>query len=386
MFKWFFFLIFTPLVAEAQLSDAALVYSLPESESTKRMPGFIGRDASLYLSVKQKSGFLAAHRGVMSHLPKESIFGAEVSLARHLGAKKQWHVRYKQPYVGVTFYGSTLGNNELLGQAFGSYAFIEFPFNNGKRHQVTGKLGCGLGYVTKVFDQETNSKNVAISTPLNALICMGIEGHVQLAERHQLIYSFDLTHLSNGSTKVPNLGLNMPNFGLGYAYRLKNEQYLIVLTNQTPQPFFKEWKLHLLGVLSVKEIFPTSGKKYPIYAVSVMGRRFFRPKVGMEVALDLMSKQSVFGYKGYVPKTQWSIFQIGVYAGYALPLDHLQIVLGMGAYVKDRYQPDGALYHRVGMRYQFNNGITANLVLKSHWAKADYIEYGIGYTFKYQKK
>jgi hypothetical protein len=117
-----------------------------------------------------------------------------------------------------------------------------------------------------------------------------------------------------------------------------------------------------------------------------MERKLFRPKVGMEIAFDLMSKQSVFNYKGYVPKTQWTIFQMGVYAAYVLPLDHMQIVLGMGAYVKDRYQPDGPLYHRIGMRYQFDNGVTANLVLKSHWAKADYIEYGIGYTFKYKKK
>jgi hypothetical protein len=25
-------------------------------------------------------------------------------------------------------------------------------------------------------------------------------------------------------------------------------------------------------------------------------------------------------------------------------------------------------------------------VLKSHWAKADYIEWGVGYTFKYKKR
>ena len=40
------------------------------------------------------------------------------------------------------------------------------------------------------------------------------------------------------------------------------------------------------------------------------------------------------------------------------------------------------MYHRVGLRYVFANGININLVLKSHWARADYVEYGIGYTFK----
>ena len=339
MIKWFFFLIFIPLVAEAQLSEIASTSQTPQSQSAYRVDA-ITEDASLYLSVKQKSGFLAAHRGVMSHLPKEPIFGGEISIAKRLGAEKEWHVRYKHPYVGVTLYGSTVGNNAILGQAFGTYGFIEFPMNKGRRHQLTGKLGCGIGYVTKVFDQETNVKNVAISTHLNALICLGIEGHIQLAPRHQLIYSFDLSHLSNGSSKVPNLGLNMPNFGLGYAYRLKNESSRVALSKEVPQPFLKDWKLHLLGVLSAKEIFPTSGKKYPIYAVSVMGRRFFRPKVGMEIALDLMSKQSVFGYKGYVPKTQWTIFQMGFYAAYVLPLDHMQIVTWNGCLCK-RQVPTG---------------------------------------------
>ena len=47
-----------------------------------------------------------------------------------------------------------------------------------------------------------------------------------------------------------------------------------------------------------------------------------------------------------------------------------------------KYRPEDLFYHRVGMRYVFDNGINMNLVLKSHWARADYVEYGIGYTFK----
>ena len=54
----------------------------------------------------------------------------------------------------------------------------------------------------------------------------------------------------------------------------------------------------------------------------------------------------------------------------------------MGIYLKDKYQPEDFLYHRVGMRYVFENGININLVLKSHWARADYTEFGIGYSFK----
>jgi signal transduction histidine kinase len=106
----------------------------------------------------------------------------------------------------------------------------------------------------------------------------------------------------------------------------------------------------------------------------------------MEAGFDFISKQSLFGYRDYIPKTQLSIFQIGGYSAFVLPLDHLKFILGMGVYIKDRYDADNEIYHRVGMRYQFNNGLLVNLTLKTHWAKADYVEYGVGYTLKYKQK
>jgi hypothetical protein len=57
----------------------------------------------------------------------------------------------------------------------------------------------------------------------------------------------------------------------------------------------------------------------------------------------------------------------------------------MGYYLRDKYKPEDFLYHRVGFRYYLKNGITVNCVLKSHWAKADYAEFGIGYTFNWKK-
>jgi signal transduction histidine kinase len=91
-------------------------------------------------------------------------------------------------------------------------------------------------------------------------------------------------------------------------------------------------------------------------------------------------------YREYIPKTQWTIFQIGAYTSYILPLDRLRFIVGMGVYLKDRYDMDNEIYHRVGMRYECENGLLFNLVLKTHWAKADYVEYGVGYTFKHKKK
>src|SRR5262245_55937777 len=139
MFRWLLFFLLLPALAIAQKSGSE----------------------SHFISVKSKNGFLAAHRGVMGHLPKEPALGVEVAIYKRFGGNKRWHDLYRFPYAGVTLYGSTVGNNAILGQGFGAYGFIEFPFNRGKFHQLTGKLSTGLGYITKVFDQETNPKDVA---------------------------------------------------------------------------------------------------------------------------------------------------------------------------------------------------------------------------------
>lgn len=332
--------------------------------------------------LKAKSGMLLAHRGTMGHLYKNSVIAGELSVYKRLRTKS-WSETYRNPYVGFTLFGSNLGNNAVLGYGFGVYGFMEFPWFRSDRHVITSKLGAGMGGATKIYDPIKNPKNVAIASHVNALICLGIQGRWYVSKHDALVYGLDMTHFSNGSMKVPNLGVNLPYISIGYAHVFKEKEVdSLPRMHHVKTPFFKNWSFSTIGILSAKENFPSGGKKYPVYAVSGMIYKQFRAKVAMEVALDLISKQSLFGYRDYIPKTQWSIFQIGTYVGYSIPLDKFRFVIGMGYYAKDRYDADDEFYHRVGMRYQTKRGILLNLVLKSHWAKADYIEFGVGYTFK----
>jgi hypothetical protein len=79
-------------------------------------------------------------------------------------------------------------------------------------------------------------------------------------------------------------------------------------------------------VTSVKEVFPTGGKKYPVFGLSAHARWFAKPKVGAEILFDIISKQSIMAYKPEIPKTQWDILQLGIYAGYLLPLDQFHFL------------------------------------------------------------
>lgn len=332
------------------------------------------------IEVSPKVGFLMAHRGVMAHMPVQHAYGGEISYFIQTSGSKNYQHVYNYPKAGITLFGSTVGNNQLMGQVYGAYSFIDFPFTKSKRSEFSGRLGLGGGWITKVFDQELNPKDVAMSTHFNALICLGLKYRHYFGKTH-IVTGIDLTHCSNGSTKVPNLGINLPYVSLGIGHTFRTCERSL-----SREPFVqKGWSLTAIGIFSVKEVFPTGGKKYPIYAMSLIGKKIFGPKKGMELGFDLIYKTSIKAYRPEIYKTKESIAQMGVYCGYVLPLDQLDIVIGMGAYIRDEFFPDSRLYHRLGLRYQVNRKLMVNFTLKTHWAKADYVEYGIGYTIWPQK-
>lgn len=336
----------------------------------------------LEMEYRQKFGFLAAHHAVMGHLPQDQAVASEFSIFGQTKGAKAWHAPYRYPRIGVTFFHGSVGNDVVLGRFTGAYAFSEFSMNRGNRFKLSGKLGAGLGYTPKVFDQHLNPKNVAISSHVNAQICLGMKAAF-LFGKNRITLGMDLTHFSNGSYQVPNLGVNIPYLSIGYGRALHEMKQVkdSVLSKIT----YQKWFIGATAIGSIKEVFPTGGRKYPVMALSLHARKYAKPKVGVEFALDLMYKGSIMDYRDEIEKKPIDIVQVGAYLGYLLPLDHFHYVLGMGYYLRDKYQPDEPFYHRVGMRYLFDSGLFTQVVLKSHWAKADYVEWGIGYTFNQRK-
>ena len=166
------------------------------------------------IDYSQKIGFLAAHRGVMAHLPQSQAYAGELSVFFQTKGRKQWHQACRYPIVGATLFGGSVGNNEILGTFWGAYSFIEFPFVKTKHYEFAGKLGSGLGYGTKVYDPILNPKNVAMSTHFNTIICFGLKSSF-IFNRNKISLGIDLTHFSNGAIKVPNLGVNLPYLSFG---------------------------------------------------------------------------------------------------------------------------------------------------------------------------
>ncbi|MBW6482993.1 MAG: hypothetical protein K0B10_08015, partial [Vicingaceae bacterium] len=66
---------------------------------------------------------------------------------------------------------------------------------------------------------------------------------------------------------------------------------------------------------------------------------------------------------------------------YSLDVGNVSYMVQMGGYLLSAYKGDGLVYHRITSRYYINEQFFVNLGLKSHWAVADFIEFGVGYKF-----
>jgi hypothetical protein len=333
--------------------------------------------------IRQKVGFLAAHHAGMAHVPKQLAVATEFSYVKKLSGEKIWHSYYHQPIVGGTLFLGSVGNNEILGRFVGLYGFAEMPIVKYKNYRMDWKFGTGIGYTNRPYDPILNPKNVAIGSHVNAMMCFALKQTFAF-NRSAFTLAMDMTHFSNGAFKVPNLGINLPYVSVGFQHFLPDKKIQI----QSKGIFytFKNWQPSLNGMLSFKETMPIGGRKYPIYAGSLSIRNYFTPKAGFEVNLDVISKQALMNYEPMVAKSQLDILQVGISASYLLPLDRFNFVYGLGVYVRDRYRAEGPLYIRLGCRYYLSHQISAFFGLKTHYAKADYLEFGLTYHFKKRNK
>ncbi|MCE3294933.1 MAG: hypothetical protein K0R65_647 [Crocinitomicaceae bacterium] len=330
------------------------------------------------IAASYRHGFLMAHRPIMAHLAKEHCNAFEASLFFDVKGKKDWHKAYNYPTVGVSVLATTVGNKEILGSYLGSYAFLQLNFLKTEHSRIYTKIGAGAGLTNKVFDQELNPKNVAISSHINALINFSLLYQYRI-ERNQFTFGVDMTHFSNGASVLPNLGLNLAYLSLGYARKFEYNPN--VPETKENVSIDRSWKYTAIGIVSRRDSYPISKEKYPVFALSLTTQKAFRHGVGYETGLDFIYKPSLRKYKPVIPKSAESIAQLGWYNGWFMSFDKLQVHVGMGIYLRDEYFADDRMYHRLGFRYALKKGLLLNVTLKSHWAKADYVEYGIGYRF-----
>jgi len=346
--------------------------------------------ANLLFEPRVNYGFLIAHHVEMeiynSHFPS-----FEFSISQASYGKRQWESLYNYPVMGVTYYNAWLGNSNDLGQAHAVFPFISFPWLKDDKNELNFRMGAGLAYLTKKFDRLTNYKYNAIGSHLNAAVNLMIEYRWKPIHHLQLSAGVQLMHFSNGSTKTPNFGLNIPGVSAGVAFRLNRENSYIrrrIRPNLTMFEFdgkdFIEVKVGT--TFAYKESGDTDGEKFNIYSgfLSAMKTMDYKHKLGLCFDLSWDGSDALLVARtNNEPYQSRELTKPGISAAYELVLARTSFAFNLGFYLGGKDKSEGMSYYKVGIHYLIHKNLFANLTLKTHFARADYVGIGLGYRFKW---
>jgi hypothetical protein len=328
------------------------------------------------IEYRQKLGFLIAHRGLMAHLPASAAVASELSYIYQTNQHKKWHQAFGQPLVGGTLFLGSVGNNQILGRFAGLYGFVELPIVKHNRYRLDFRFATGLGYTNRPYDPILNPENVAIGSRMNAMMCFALKQSYRI-KNYGLTFGIDLTHFSNASYQMPNLGINVAYLSVGVQR---------FFADITPSLNRKELSRPNLSygasfIYSQKEMRPVGVGRYPVYAGNIFARKYFGPRAGLEMSLDVIYKTGLLHHPSYPQASGLDPLQLGVFVGYVQPFDRLNFIYGTGVYLRDILRPDEVFYIRLGTRYAISTNLEGLFTLKTHYAKADYMEIGLSYHF-----
>ncbi len=337
------------------------------------------------ISAEGHYGFIISHRGSIVHLIKGHIGGGELTYLFRTDGKKSWQSIHGFPEIGVSAMHLYLANPSEIGNLDAIYPFVNLRLNKQRRKfKLNLRIGVGLAWMSKPYDRITNNKNNAIGSYINGYVNLRINTSFMLNRSWRLDSGIGLTHASNGAIKTPNLGLNMAtiNLGIGYVFGNKNLQMKKDTLASTDK--LKKLRPSIVGIFGIKELEHPLGNKYFSYALignvyhPINRRNKFG--AGAEFVYSNATRKSLESDSVSTVRII-DVMKIGAKVGYAYTLNRLSIPIDFGIYVYQNDKLSERFFHRIGFQYLITKHVLVNVTLYTHWAKADYFEWGMGYEF-----
>ena len=353
------------------------------------------RGSNLLLEGRFNYGFLINHHLEMqifnSHFPS-----FELNLGKETYGEYKWQRMYSYPIIGVSYWYSGLGKSPYIGTANALFPYVNYPLVRDQKHELNFRVGLGLAYLSKHFDRITNYKYLAIGSHLNAAANLMVEYRWRFHPRMNLAIGLSMMHFSNGSTKTPNYGINIPSANLAFAYRLSKENNYLS-RKMLPELYKFEFdgkqsiNLEAGATIAYKDMGSEYNRTFMVYNVfgNVMKPVSYKSKVGIGLDFTVDRSDPFFAQrKGLIYKYKIQLLRIGVNAAYSLSMSKLSYMFNVGMYASGVIRPS-ILYFKLGLQYEITKQVFATVSLRTHFAQADFVGLGLGYKlplYYYKKK
>lgn len=336
---------------------------------------------SSYIDVNYFKGNIALHNDDILHLITDHPEGVIVSWNKKTFGEKEWEQRFNYPDYGVSFAYQNL-KNEVLGNNYSLYAHYNFYFFN---RNLMFRIGQGLAFTTNPYDKFDNNKNIAFGSKfMSSTYAMINYKKERIFDRFGLQAGLSMIHYSNANVKAPNTSINSITVNLGVVYDLNGEVEYI--DDFSDEKFTQPIKYNFVFRSGINESDVVGSGQFPFYIFSAYADKRINHKsafnLGVDVFFSNFLKEYIYYRSVAFPNAnedgKADYKRVGVFAGHELFVNKLSLLTQLGYYVYYPYDFEGRTYFRVGLKRYFGDKWFGALTLKSHGAKAEAVEFGIG--------
>ncbi|MFD0862771.1 acyloxyacyl hydrolase [Sungkyunkwania multivorans] len=349
--------------------------------------GFVGlsqEDPKLsYFDISYFKGNIAEHNPDISHLITGHPEGFILGWNRKTFGFEDWEARYGYPDYGFSFAYQNL-KNRFLGENLSLYAHYNFYF---LKRKVMLRIGQGIGYTNNPYDKETNFRNIAFGTRLMSSTYMMLNYKKErIFDRFGFQAGFSLIHYSNANIKAPNTSINSINFSFGLNYQLDDNTEVEFQPKTEEERYTQPWKYNLVFRTGANESDIVDSGVYAFYIFSAYADKRLNRKSAIQFGTDIFFSNFLkefikfrgIAFPGQGIDGDEDHKRIGLFVGHELFINKTSIVTQLGYYVYYPVDFEGQVYQRIGLKRYFSDKLFGAITLKSHAAKAEAVEFGIG--------
>jgi hypothetical protein len=340
-------------------------------------PNLFTLDASVF------SGSILEHNSDISHLITGHPTGFILSYNKKTYGFKDWESRFNYPDWGFSFIFQDMKNSSL-GENYSLYAHYDFYF---LKLNLNLRLGQGIAYTTNSYDKNANFLNNAYGSDLmSSTYIMFNYKKENIFKGFGVQAGISLIHYSNANFKAPNTSTNTLAINVGANYLFNHEKEPDYIPSSEEKKFKEPVKYNFAFRTGLNESDVIGVGQFPFYILSGYADKRLNRKsaiqVGTDVFFSTFLEELITYYSVAFPELDvtgdedWK--RVGVFVGHELFINKLSVITQLGYYVYYPYDFEGRVYNRIGFKRYFGDKIYGAITLKSHGAKAEAVEFGIG--------
>jgi len=309
--------------------------------------------------------------------------------------EKLWEQIANYPIRGIGWSKVRFSKRDELGSPWALYGFYRSHILRKKWYSWNYKLAVGVSSGWKQYDPVSNPKNDVIGSKFNAYVEINTGASLKLSRSFFLDGDVGLTHFSNGSSKLPQKGINILAYSLALRYTpaRPKDNPATILPFKTRHEIYAYLGSGLRQVDfnrgSIAKGTETHDLNYLMSNLTIgyqiQQKYQFKWGGGLDINYDgtANSQVRINGQeveKGYVPFSHK--IGLSVFTGFEWSEGPFSLILHVGydIYRKKFDYNYAPFYQRLGFRYYFTPELFAGLNIRAvHLRIAKYMEWNVGF-------